>query len=61
MISEIVTQSYETHVNDKPIREYAEKLVLSLGHIEAICTAMDFKMFSVAEELRFMQDEYRGV
>jgi len=42
-------------------RNYAERLVLSLGYNDAICTAMEFQWFNVAEELRFMQDDYRGV
>lgn len=43
------------------IRDYAERLVISLGYNDAICTAMEFQLFNVAEELRFMQDDYRGV
>jgi len=47
--------------NDTQVRDYAERLVLSLGYNDAICTAMEFQWFNVAEELRFMQDDYRGV
>jgi len=43
-----------------PVRDYAERLVRSLGYNDAICTAMEFQMFNVAEELRFMQDDYKG-
>lgn len=42
------------------VRAYAERMVLSLGYNDAICTAMEFQWFNVAEELRFMQDDYRG-
>lgn len=41
-------------------KAYAERLVASLGYNDAICTAIEFQLFNVAEELRFMQDEYRG-
>jgi len=47
--------------NDTQVRDYAERLVMSLGYNDAICTAMEFQWFNVAEELRFMQDDYRGV
>ncbi len=47
--------------NQTQVRSYAEQLVLSLGYNDAICTAMEFQMFNVAEELRFMQDEFRNV
>jgi len=47
--------------NQTQVRDYAERLVLSLGYNDAICTAMEFQWFNVAEELRFMQDDYRGV
>lgn len=43
------------------VRDYAERLVASLGYNDAICTAMEFQWFNVAEELRFMQDEYRSL
>lgn len=43
------------------VRDYAERLLLSMGYNDAICTAMEFQWFNVAEELRFMQDDYRGV
>lgn len=43
-----------------PVRDYAERLVASLGYNDAICTAMEFQLFNVAEELRFMQDDYNG-
>jgi hypothetical protein len=42
------------------IRKIADRLVTSLGYNTAICTAMEFQWFNVAEELRFMQDEYNG-
>ncbi len=47
--------------DDAQVRYYAEQLVISLGYNDAICTAMEFQWFNVAEELRFMQDDYRGV
>lgn len=43
------------------VRDYAERLLMSMGYNDAICTAMEFQWFNVAEELRFMQDDYRGV
>jgi len=49
------------NMTDKYAREYAERLVISLGYNDAIITAMEFQWFHVAEELRFMQDDYRGV
>ena len=49
------------NMTDKHAHEYAERLVLSLGYNDAIFTAMEFQWFTVAEELRFMQDDYRGV
>ncbi len=47
--------------NQTDVRDYAERLLLSMGYNDAICTAMEFQWFNVAEELRFMQDDYRGV
>lgn len=47
--------------NQSDVRDYAERLLLSMGYNDAICTAMEFQWFNVAEELRFMQDDYRGV
>jgi hypothetical protein len=55
----VETQTQNTQ-NDIQVRDYAERLVLSLGYNDAICTAMEFQWFNVAEELRFMQDDYRG-
>lgn len=48
------------HIHAAPVRDYAERLVRSLGYNDAICTAMEFQMFNVAEELRFMQDDFKG-
>ena len=45
---------------DNHTKAYAERLVTSLGYNDAICTAIEFQLFNVAEELRFMQDEFRG-
>ncbi|SCA56385.1 hypothetical protein MTBPR1_20233 [Candidatus Terasakiella magnetica] len=56
----IETNTQETH-NQTQVRAYAEQLVLSLGYNDAICTAMEFQLFNVAEELRFMQDDFRGL
>ena len=47
--------------NEAQVRDYAERLLMSMGYNDAICTAMEFQWFNVAEELRFMQDDYRGV
>lgn len=56
----VETPNVQTN-EDAQVRYYAEQLVISLGYNDAICTAMEFQWFNVAEELRFMQDDYRGV
>mgnify|MGYP000480565578 CR=1 FL=1 len=55
------TTDYQEMSNQAQVRDYAERLLLSMGYNDAICTAMEFQWFNVAEELRFMQDDYRGV
>lgn len=59
MITGFANTEKQQDQNDTQVREYAERLVISLGYNDAICTAMEFQLFNVAEELRFMQDEYR--
>ncbi len=61
MITQIATQPAPQTTNEAQVRDYAERLLLSMGYNDAICTAMEFQWFNVAEELRFMQDDYRGV
>ena len=46
--------------HDREASLYAERMLLSFGYNDAICTAMEFQWFNVAEELRFMQDDYRS-
>jgi hypothetical protein len=61
MITGHIETTSKQFQNDTQVRAYAERLVCSLGYNDAICTAMEFQLFNVAEELRFMQDDYRGV
>ncbi|MDV7339850.1 hypothetical protein RYZ26_09615 [Terasakiella sp. A23] len=61
MITQIAQQDAPQATNEAQVRDYAERLLLSMGYNDAICTAMEFQWFNVAEELRFMQDDYRGV
>ncbi len=61
MITGFETSKNLPEENDSQVRDYAERLVISLGYNDAICTAMEFQLFNVAEELRFMQDDYRNV
>lgn len=37
---------------------YAEKMIASLGYTDAICIAMEFQLFDLAEQLRHLQDDY---
>lgn len=61
MITAYVETPAASVQNNEHVHDYAERLVLCLGYNDAICTAVEFQWFNVAEELRFMQDEYRGV
>ena len=60
MITGFETTKNLSEDNTSQVRDYAERLVISLGYNDAICTAMEFQLFNVAEELRFMQDDFRN-
>ena len=61
MFTSFAQEEVQDTTCEKQVRSYAERMVASLGYNDAICTAMEFQWFNVAEELRFMQDDYRGV
>ncbi len=58
-IGELSNSSTKHVQHTAEVRHIAESFARSMGFIQGICIAMEFQLFNVAEELRFMQDEFR--